>query len=176
MVLRVLLKHMQDNNLTDNFHLVLFINDTSAEEDYITLGGNIRVPWLLGVLFGNPAPDGNGVVTVPGPMGLNADGMSPRVFNPAAWNNPVVWEPTAETGAKIRYFKLNVTTVTNNTWQIRAGQSGTVHIFLNSNPDSGAMPQDAGSAAIYGQVYSATRNAAKSSAVWEKLQEALGLE
>lgn len=177
-----LMKHMQNNRnrlLSDgsdymqNFHMVLFVNNTSP----LTRIGNQNIPTDLCKIFGVPTIDPATEVGAAGAPGASAPSMSSWVFDKKAWDSVSApdWRYSGTMETNLRYYKLNVTTVQNRSFGVEAGNHGVVHIFIGDNLNSGPSPSNHDDYVTYQGVYNATRQGRAQGGGWAHLKEALGL-
>ena len=167
-----LVKHIQDNE-HDSFELISFMNSTSPD---VSLGAH-RVPSSIQVLFADPAdlPE-EGVMSTCSSPGRCLKTPSNHVFTPSSWERAELLWSYAEAGITLQYYRVPVETQRNDTFVIREGLKGTLHLFVHKTDRTSALPISQGQLDAYQDVYRVTRAglAARGGARW--LKEALGLE
>ncbi|MDI9407352.1 MAG: hypothetical protein QM522_11665, partial [Chitinophagaceae bacterium] len=151
------LRHIQQQQgRSEPFDLTLFFNssiDTVADpltgvRMNVAESGNslssFRLPADLAQLFVRTVKE---AVAAPGSLvdgpfpGLRNKMPSPQIFAETAWRGESAPEWEFQRGnLQIRYFDLDVTTVTNRQFGIVGGQSGRVRLFTSNNADSFAAP------------------------------------
>ena len=116
----------------------------------------------VAALFGNSDGTGNdGSVVINTTMG-NQTTPSPQVFAPDAWHGvEPLW--TYESGAiDIALYRLSVETVDNKAFDVKAGQSGTVDVYVSRNSSSAPAPHETSNLTAYAQNYDVFRKAVNS--------------
>jgi len=186
------LRHIQQQQgLTKPFDLTLFFNSsidtvtdplTGVRMNVATTGNRLssfRLPADLAQLFGRTvkeAPSRPGSL-VDGPFpGLQNRMPSPQIFAETAWRGETAPEWQFQRGnLQIRYFDLEVTTVTNRQFGIVGGQSGRVRLFASNNAESDAAPVQQSILTEYNLNYVLGRRAISQEGGAEHLLDALGV-
>ena len=152
---------------------VRIANDASKLSSF---GLPSEVPLLFGQSKGNGSLDGDQVINPLSAPGLPIYVPSPKVFSESAWYGKTTpdWNYSKD-NIELSYFKLAVKTVENKTFGVKAGQTGTLHIFNATNPESFAAPLNFGYLGEYDQNYKVIRDAIANQGGFAKLQDALGL-
>jgi len=83
----------------------------------------------------------------------------PAVFDQSAWHGEKpVWESfDPDSNTHMAYYRLEVETIDNAFWDIRAGQKGVLHVFENRNTDSGPGPYFNNAFELYENIYDTSR-------------------
>lgn len=151
------LRHIQQQQgLSKPFDLTLFFNSsidtrtdplTGVRMNVAETGRSLssfRLPADLAQLFGRTVKE---AVAAPGSLvdgpfpGLLNKMPSPKIFAETAWRGEIAPEWEFERGnLQIRYFDLDVQTVTNRQFGIVGGQRGRVRLFTSNNAESFAAP------------------------------------
>lgn len=188
-----LLRDIQDSKgTTQPFNITLWMQSNEKPDAVTGLQTRVRiandpsklssfglpseVPLLFGQSKGDGSLDGDRVINPLSAPGLPIYVPSPKVFDPAAWygKDKPDWSYSKD-NIDLSYFKLPVTTVANNTFGVKAGQSGTLHIFNATNRESFAAPLTYGYLNEYDQNYNVIRDAIANQGGFDKLKDALGL-
>ncbi|MEB3319731.1 MAG: ELWxxDGT repeat protein [Cyanobium sp.] len=172
---------------SDPFDLTLFFNSsddplTGVSMNVAETGSSLssyRLPKDLTQLFGRTdneasAPAG---ALVDGPFPGPLDQMpSPHIFREEAWRGELEpdWQFQRDK-IDIRYFDLNVTTVTNRQFGIIGGQRGRLRLFVSSNADSFASPLTRSMLKQYDLNYKFARQAIAGFGGAEFMLDALGV-
>ena len=163
-----MVKHIQSEQAIDDpFYLTVFSNSTTSPEKGISMpGAGQNQPFTVtsdvAALFGNSDGTGNdGSVVINTTMG-NQTTPSPQVFAPDAWHGvEPLW--TYESGAiDIALYRLSVETVDNKAFDVKAGQSGTVDVYVSRNSSSAPAPHETSNLTAYAQNYDVFRKAVNS--------------
>jgi hypothetical protein len=179
--LAYLLQHLDNNGLlVDDTSLVLFMNSSSPG----VAAGTQTIPESVAVLFGyNPDPSIKSY-TEPATNkaikfcdeGYCFSTFSAHVFDASAWSGAeAVWSHS-DGDVALRYYALPVTTVDNSTFGITAGTSLTLHLFINEDFHSSALPSSQAIMDSYSDVYTVTRAGVSQEGGWGYLAAALGLQ
>lgn len=207
-----LIRHMQENNLDDNFNVISFLNNTTPADchDYIGKYNDCQklvtskmkakdypenitkllIPNSGAILFGASKGAGE-TANFRESLKTSVPTMSAQVFSANNWldyasksnNKPewgYNWPITNPKEPSLRYYKVPVTTVENKTLGVTAGSQGTLHLFIQNDFTTSAMPGSMEALNAYTTDYKVTRiqmqnknGYAKSGAGY--LKEALGL-
>ena len=176
-----MVKHIQSKqSIDDPFYLTVFSNSTSSPESGIVMQGASRsqpftVTSDVAALFGNS--DGNGddsSVVTNTTLGQQST-PSPQVFALDAWDDIApLW--TYESGKiDLSMYRLSVETVDNEAFGVKAGQSGTVDVYVSRNPSSAPAPYQSSNLTAYAQNYDVFREAVGEGGGFEYLSESLGV-
>lgn len=178
-----MLRHIQDTDGTAKpFKLTLFSNNSNDPVTGIRMktGPNqlssFTLPSDVTGLFGNTDGLNNDqdLITFPD-GGFNIQVPSNKIFDPSAWNNQAPLWSTKQGDIDISYFKLNVTTVANKAFGIKAGQSGIVNLFVANNRNSGPGPVKPHILNSYDNNFDIYRAAISSGGAYPFIKEAFGL-
>lgn len=149
-------QHWQDERPLEEFVINAFINST----DTVQLGSDnsgqkFNVAIDLAKLFGKDGTrQGDSVVqefflSLDGGGGEDIPSISavyPLVFESSVWDDPTqnnpVWHYEISDDFGIAYYQLDVTTVANPAWGIKAGSKGIINAFTSYNKNSFAGPKD----------------------------------
>ena len=141
-----------------------------------TFGLPSEVPQIFGQSKGDGSLDGDRIIQALSPPGLPIYVPAATIFDPSAWygKTKADWSYSKD-NINLSYFNLDVTTVDNKTFGIKAGQSGKLHIFNAVNPESFAAPLNFGYLNEYDQNYSVIRDAIANGGGFNVLKDALGI-
>lgn len=188
-----LLRQIQDTKgSTSPFSITLLMNSTEAPDSITGLHKRMRVGpggstlSSFGVssevakLFGQSKGDGSldgDTITRADILGLPVINVpSIKMFDEAAWYGRGGPDWSYSKGSiDLSYHKLDVTTVENRTFGLKAGQSGQLHVFTAFNVDSAAAPFNFGTISEYDENYNVIRDAITSHGGLPYLYAALGL-
>ena len=150
-VLSVIQQWQEDHpDPDDRFVVNAFINSTDTVDLGVKLESGQSVPVSIDFakLFGK---DGSRlsdsiVQDFPLPTGGSLRAIYPYVFDGSVWDNAnhksPTWSYAISEDFGIAYYKIEVTTVDNPGWGIRAGQKGVINAFTSYNTNSFAGPLD----------------------------------
>ena len=175
-----MVKHIQSEQAVDDpFYLTVFSNSTSSPEQGIVMpGASKSQPFTItsdvAALFGNSdgkAVDGSVVNNTTLGRQLTP---SPHVFGIDAWDNvEPLW--TYESGTvDLALYRLSVETVDNQAFGVKAGQTGTVDVYVSRNPSSAPAPYQATNLKAYAQNYDVFRRAVDAGG-FDYLSESFGV-
>ena len=178
-----MLRHIQDTDGTSKpFTLTLFSNTSTDPVTGIRMktgpnqDSSFTLPSDVSGLFGNSDgrnQDQDLIIFPDG--GFNIKVPSNKIFDPSAWNNKTPAWSTTNGDVDISYFKLNVNTVENKAFGIKAGQSGTVNLFVARNKNSGPGPFKSQYLDSYDNNFDVYRTAISSGGAYPFIKEAFGL-
>jgi hypothetical protein len=185
-----LLRQIQDSKGTQKpFSIVLLMNSNEAPDPITGLQKQIRVGPDSATLsdFGLPSEVTNLFGQSKGDGSLDGDSItmvrfpivkvpSAHVFEEAAWYGRRAPDWSFSKGSiSLSYHKLDVTTVDNPSFGVKAGQSGQLHVFSAFNTESAPAPLSAGVLNEYAENYDVFREAIASGGGFAHVQSALGL-
>lgn len=188
-----LLRDIQDSKGTASpFNITLWMQSNEAADPVTGLNKRVRiaadasslstfglpseVPQIFGQSKGDGSLDGDRIIQALSPPGLPIYVPAATLFDPSAWygKSKPDWSYSKD-NINLSYFNLDVTTVDNKTFGIKAGQSGKLHIFNAINPESFAAPLNFGYLNEYDQNYSVIRDAIANGGGFNVLKDALGI-
>jgi len=188
-----LLKDIQDTDgPSQPFHITLWMQSNQKADPVTGLKSRVRIgpdarqlsdyglaseiPLLFGQSKGDGTLDSDPIIHSASPKGLPIFAPSAKVFDESAWYGKLKadWSYSKD-NIELTYFKLPVKTVENKTFGLKAGQSGVLHLFSATNPESAPAPLSFANLNEYDQNYNVIRDAIANHGGFEKLQDAFGL-
>ena len=101
------------------------------------------------------------------------------IFDGNVWDDPSqnapAWEYEVSEDFDIAYYQMDVTTVENVAWGIKAGSKGTVNAFTTYNTNSAAGPSKANAWDQYEKNHDSITNGILNEGGYEYLLKALGV-
>lgn len=178
-----MVKEIQASNSIDkSFTLTIFSNSSSSISDGIKMetgngeSSDFTVTKEIAALFGNSNGQNNDGNIVNNTTLFNQNSPSPHVFDDEAWEG-VKPEWTYVNGTfDISLYKLNVTTLENNAFGVKQGQSGEVDVYITRNSDSASAPTGSQTLTAYQDNYNFFRDALNKSGGAKYLLDSFGVE
>jgi len=175
-----MVKHIQSKqSIDDPFYLTVFSNSTSSPESGIVMtGASQSQPFTVtsdvAALFGNSDGNADDSAVVSNTTLGDQLTPSPQVFALDAWDDVApLW--TYESGTiDLSLYRLSVETVDNEAFGVKAGQSGTVDVYVSRNPNSAPAPYQTSNLSAYAQNYDVFREAV-SQGGFDYLSESFGV-
>ena len=185
-----LVRQIQDSKGTQKpFSIVLLMNSNEAPDPVTGLHKQVRVGPDKATLsrFGLPSEVTNLFGQSQGDGSLDRDSItmvrfpivkvpSAHLFDETAWYGRTAPDWVFNKGSiSLSYHKVDVTTVDNPSFGVKAGQSGQLHVFSAFNTESAPAPFNAGVLNEYAENYDVFREAIASGGGFKYVQNALGL-
>ena len=158
-----IIKHLQDNGLGANFRIVLFMNTTSKSVQM----GSHKIPGDIARLFGGSKLSSESDLAksnldkFPVIESFSFDTISAHIFEKAAWDNVTEQWATPEDPFRLRHFALQVETVNNLAFGIKAGDKGELLIFISEHTEASIVPRGDDDFLKYKDIYTKTRGMMK---------------
>lgn len=178
-----MMKEIQANNsIDDSFALTIFSNSSSSIADGIKMetangiSSDYTITSDVAALFGNSNGDNNDGAVVTNTTLSNQNSPSPHVFDDKAWEGVKPEWTYVNESFDISLYKLNVTTVDNDAFGVKQGQSGEVDIYVTRNSDSASAPTGSTTLTAYQNNYTNFREAVNSKGGAQYLLESFGVE
>jgi len=164
------LRQFQDRQgATAPFSLTLFVTSTIDPVTGIRMPNgptaadlsSFRVNGDIAKLFGNLGGTRNDGPTIPTDVisGYAPQVPSPKIFDISAWYNESPEWTYSKGSIDLAYFDLNVTTVDNPSFGIKAGQPGRLQLFTVNNNQSSSAPVTPGILDEYAENFTVVRDA-----------------
>ncbi|CAE7202798.1 unnamed protein product [Symbiodinium natans] len=152
-----IIKHLQDNGLGEDFRIVLFMNTTS---EGVQMGSH-TIPQAIARLFGE-SKRGSDLDNFPVVGSVSFETVSAHVFQKAAWDNvQEKWAIPEDSKLRLRHFVLQVETVKNLAFGIKAGDRGELFIFISEHSGASIVPVTDDDFQKYKEIYTKTRSMMK---------------
>ena len=158
-----IIKHLQDNGLGEDFRIVLFMNTTSKSVQM----GSHKIPGDIARLFGGSKLSSESDLAnsnldkFPVTESFSFDTISAHIFEKAAWDNVTEQWATPEDPFRLRHFALQVETVNNLAFGIKAGDKGELLIFISEHTEASIVPMGDDDFLKYKDIYTKTRGMMK---------------
>ena len=173
-----LLQHLTNNNLlVDDTEVVLFMNSSSKGVG----AGSQTIPESVAVLFGydpgterytEPAAD----KAIKFCDDFCVSTYSAHLFEKAVWMEAEPSWSYAKDDVALRYFSLSVKTVDNTIFDIAAGTTVNLHLFISEDFQSSALPSTQAIVDSYSDVFTITRAGVAEESGWGYLASAFQLQ
>ncbi len=160
---------------TGEFEITAFVNDTDTAQIPQAWTGHeaLTVGTDLPMLFGSAGDDLVQPFTkFPG----SPPAAYPAVFDKAAWQSEKpVWQYADEaSNTVVAYYRLDVETIDNPLFDVKAGRSGVLNVFSTYSLGSGPGPYFPNAFEIYEGIYDATRSGVIGNGGYIHVLESLG--
>ena len=157
------------------FEITAFVNDTDTAQIPEAWTGHeaLTVGIDLPMLFGS---EGDSLIQ-PFTLFPGAPPAAyPAIFDQTAWQSeePVWSYVDAATNTVIDYFQLDVETIDNPLFNVKAGRKGTLNVFSTYNTASGPGPYFPNAFDLYEDIYNAIRDGIISHGGYIHVLESLG--
>jgi len=154
-----IVKHLQDNGLGENFRIVLFMNTTN---EGVQMGSHC-IPVDIARLFGGSKRH-TGLDNFPLMGTVSFETVSAHIFQKTAWDNvaeqwAIPEDPDSQ--FRLRHFVLQVETVSNLAFGIKAGDRGELLIFISEHTGASIVPMTDEDFQKYEEIYTKTRGMMK---------------